>query len=73
MVTVKSLVSTQVSSNNGLLAKLGIGNSLKRFMSATKPSSCRSTRSSRTRQGLTMLLKDITMFDQLYDKNLEYS
>lgn len=73
MVTVKSLEVDKLGSNNGLLAKLGIGNSLKRFMSRYETVELQIDKiEAELDKAQTMLLKDITMFDQLYDKNLEY-
>lgn len=73
MVTVKSLEVDKLGSNNGFLAKLGLGNSLKKFMARFETVELQIDKiEAELDKAQTMLLKDITMFDQLYDKNLEY-
>lgn len=74
MVAVKSLeVDKLGQKENGFLAKLGIGNSLKKFMARFDTVEVQIDKiEAELEKAQTMLLKDITMYDQLYAKNLEY-
>ncbi len=73
MVTVKSLEVDKLGNDNGFLAKLGIGNTIKKFMARYDTVEMQIDKiEAELDKAQTMLLKDIATFDQLYDKNLEY-
>lgn len=73
MVTVQSLEVDKIGSDNGFLAKLGLGNTLKKFMAKYDTVEVQIDKiEAELDKAQTMLLKDITIFDQLYDKNLDY-
>lgn len=73
MVTVQSLEVDKIGHDSGFLAKLGIGSSLKKFMARFDTVSVQIDKiEAELDKAQTMLLKDISTFDQLYEKNLEY-
>ncbi len=73
MVTVKSLEVDKLGNDNGFLAKLGIGNTMKKFLARYDTVEMQIDKiEAELDKAQTMLLKDIATFDQLYDKNLEY-
>lgn len=74
MVAVKSLEVDKIGQkDNSFLAKLGLGNSVKKFMARYETVELQIDKiEAELEKAQTMLLKDITMYDQLYAKNLEY-
>ncbi len=73
MVTVQSLEVDKLGNDEGFLSKLGFGNSMKRFMARFDTVELQIDKiGMELDKAQTMLLKDITTFDSLYDKNLEY-
>lgn len=73
MVTVKSLEIDNLNGDGGFLSKLPFGNTLKRFMAKyqTIDMQIEKTEDELDKSRMS-LLKDIGMFDQLYQKNLSY-
>jgi uncharacterized protein YaaN involved in tellurite resistance len=73
MVAVKSLEVDKISDNKGFLEKLGIGNSLRKFMARYETVETQIDKIEvELDKARTMLLKDIATFDHMYEKNLEY-
>ncbi len=73
MVTVKSLEIDNLNGDGGFLSKLPFGNTLKRFMAKYQTIDMQIEKiEDELDKSRMSLLKDIGMFDQLYQKNLSY-
>lgn len=73
MVSVQSLEVDKIGEDKGFFAKLGFGNNLKKFMTRYDTVAVQVEKiEAELDQARMMLLKDIGMFDTLYEKNLEY-
>lgn len=73
MVSVQSLEVDSVGEDRGFLARLGFGNNVKKFMAKYDTVSQQIDKlEAELDSARMMLLKDITIFDTLYERNLEY-